>query len=42
MSDTIEYLRNGKQEVQVVDDQEVITELPGVNPAVTILEGTAS
>ncbi|WP_262094952.1 YfdQ family protein [Acinetobacter baumannii] len=42
MADTIEYLRNGKQEVQVVDDQEVITELPGVNPAVTILEGTAS
>ncbi|WP_269491476.1 DUF2303 family protein [Acinetobacter baumannii] len=42
MADTIEYIRNGKQEVQVVDDQEVITELPGVNPAVTILEGTAS
>ncbi|HFG4486385.1 DUF2303 family protein [Acinetobacter baumannii] len=42
MEDTIDYIRNGKQVVDVIDDQEVTTNLPGVNPTVTILEGSAS
>ncbi|MDD9317906.1 DUF2303 family protein [Acinetobacter lactucae] len=42
MEDTIDYIRNGKEITDFVDDQEVTTLLPGVNPAVTILEGTAS
>ncbi|HIN56131.1 MAG TPA: DUF2303 family protein [Acinetobacter pittii] len=42
MEDTIDYIRNGKEITDIVDDQEVNTFLPGVNPTVTILEGTAS
>lgn len=42
MEDTIDYIRNGKQEVDVINDQEVTTMLPGVNPDVTILEGSVS
>ncbi|MEW5968664.1 MAG: DUF2303 family protein [Pseudomonadota bacterium] len=40
MEDTIDYIRNGKEITQIVNDQEVTTLLPGVNTAVTILEGT--
>ncbi|MDX8157791.1 DUF2303 family protein [Acinetobacter pittii] len=42
MEDTIDYIRNGKKEIDFIDDQEVITDLPGVNPDVTILEGSVS
>ncbi|WP_267581451.1 DUF2303 family protein [Acinetobacter pittii] len=42
MEDTIDYIRNGKEITDIIDDQEVTTLLPGVNPDVTILEGSVS
>lgn len=40
MEDTIDFIRNGKEITEIVNDQEVTTLLPGVNKDVTILEGT--
>ncbi|GAA5559315.1 hypothetical protein Asch03_03503 [Acinetobacter schindleri] len=42
MEDTIDYIRNGKEITETVNDLEVNTFLPGVNTAVTILEGAIS
>lgn len=40
MEDTIDYIRNGKTVTSTVNDEELNVFHPGVNPSVTILEGT--